>query len=139
MPNYLAIKRLSSLPSARFVAIGYTVSLYKISNSHLSCLLTNQSLPFAIFILNLVPDHSLFDLLFRPVSTPKTHVLNHQTVLFTLNIHRMWYCCVLVHFAGNGRNQTKSGENQTSGRTPESLTRVAPYPTRVASRPVATS
>ena len=52
-------------------------------------------------------DHSLFDLLFRPVSTPKTHVLNHQTVLFTLNIHRMWYCCVLVHYC---RKQAKSGE-----------------------------
>ena len=41
-------------------------------------------------------DHSLFDLLFRLVSTPKTHVLNHQIPYFTLNIHRMWYCCVLV-------------------------------------------
>ena len=52
-------------------------------------------------------DHSLFDLLFRPVSTPKTHVLNHQIVLFTLNIYRMWYCCVLVCFAGNRRNRAK--------------------------------
>ena len=85
----------------------------------------------------MLSDISISYLLFRPVSTPKTHVLNHETVLFTLNIHRMWYCCVLVltlqETGEIGRNQGNYWILRLCTRPSSHLTRVASDLTRVAS------
>ena len=65
----------------------------------------------------------------------KIYVLNQQMVPFTLNIHRMWYCYVLVLTL---QESGEIGQNQANGRLQEDLMRVASPKMRVASKPKAT-
>ena len=70
-------------------------------------------------------DHSSIDLSFRPVSTLKTHVLNHQIDLFTLKYPQI---VVLLCFSLFCRKQARTDEIGRKSTTLEVLTRAVSHP-----------